>query len=79
MTYDEEIEEYKRVIHFLEETIDDQEREIKKQDEVILNLEKQIKLMAEESFANKEVVKKAIKDIREIRSNTKGRKNDLLE
>ena len=79
MTYDEEIEEYKRIIHFLEETIDDQERTIKKQEDIILNLEKQIKSMAEESFANKEVVKKAIKDIREIRNNTKGRKNDLLE
>lgn len=68
MTYEEEVEEYRSVIKFLETTIEDQERVIKEQDETISKLDQQIKLMAEESFAKKEIVKGAIKNIREIKN-----------
>ena len=63
----------------LEETINEQQQTIESQKETIFKLDSQIREMSEESFANKEIVKKAIKDIREIKRNAKGRKNDLLE
>lgn len=79
MTYDEEINEYRNVIQCLERTITNQEKIIKNQDETILNLERQIKLIAQESFTNREIVKKAIKDIRKMKTKIKGKNNDLLE
>lgn len=71
MTYEEEISEYERVIKFLEETINDQQQTIESQKETIFKLDSQVREMAEESFENKEIVKKSLIELKNIRKNIK--------